>query len=106
MTVTEGMLAIDYTHRDVILNIMENGMRLPMSIMPGEPVDHVFAGPKHDATIHFLESITLDRPVIVTPEQAQQVMEVYIAADISSERDEPVILPLSRINLSSLKFAS
>jgi hypothetical protein len=30
----------------------------------------------------------------VTAEQARQVMEVYIAADISAERNEPVSLPL------------
>jgi len=34
-------------------------------------------------TIHFLEAAALDRPVLVTPEQARQVMEVYIAADLS-----------------------
>jgi scyllo-inositol 2-dehydrogenase (NAD+) len=32
--------------------------------------------------------------VLVTPEQARQVMEVYVAADISAERNEPVNLPL------------
>jgi len=32
--------------------------------------------------------------VLVTPEQARQVMEVYIAADLSAERNEPVSLPL------------
>ncbi|MDG2034247.1 MAG: Gfo/Idh/MocA family oxidoreductase, partial [Rhodospirillales bacterium] len=106
VTGTEGMLVVDDTHRDVILNTMENGMRLPMSTMPGEPVDHVFAGPMHDETIHFLESVTLDRRVMVTPEQARQVMEVYIAADMSSERNEPVNLPLNRNDLSSLKIAS
>ena len=106
VTGTEGMLVIDDTHRDVILNTMENGMRLPMSTMPGEPVDHVFAGPMHDETIHFLEAVTMDRPVMVTPEQARQVMEVYIAADISAERNEPISLPLNRNDLSSLKMAS
>jgi hypothetical protein len=30
----------------------------------------------------------------VKPEQARQVMELYIAADISAERNEPVTLPL------------
>jgi hypothetical protein len=32
--------------------------------------------------------------VLVTPEQARQVMEVYIAADISAGRHEAVELPL------------
>jgi hypothetical protein len=32
--------------------------------------------------------------VMVTPEHARMVMEVYIAADLSAERNEPVSLPL------------
>ena len=44
--------------------------------------------------MHFLEAVACDRPVLVTAEQARQVMEVYIAADISAERNEPVTLPL------------
>jgi scyllo-inositol 2-dehydrogenase (NAD+) len=32
--------------------------------------------------------------VLVTAEQARNVMEVYMAADISAERNEPVMLPL------------
>jgi predicted dehydrogenase len=45
-------------------------------------------------TVHFLEAVALDRPVLVTPEQARQVMEVYMAADLSAERSEAVDLPL------------
>jgi hypothetical protein len=33
--------------------------------------------------------------VLVTPEQARKVMEVYMAADVSAERNEPVSLPLN-----------
>ncbi|MEE2760845.1 MAG: Gfo/Idh/MocA family oxidoreductase [Pseudomonadota bacterium] len=102
ITGTEGMLVIDDTHRDVILNTMENGIRLPMSTMPGEPVEHVFAGPMHAETLHFIDAVTNDTPVMVTPEQARQVMEVYVAADISSARNEPVTLPLNSRDLSSL----
>ena len=47
-----------------------------------------------DETVHFIEAVACDRPVLVTAEQARQVMEVYIAADISAERNEPVNLPL------------
>jgi hypothetical protein len=39
--------------------------------------------------------VALDRPVLVEPEQARQVMEVYIAADLSAETNEPVTLPLA-----------
>ncbi len=91
---SEGALMVDDSHRDVTLNTMKGGMVLPMSTMPGESVGHVFAGPMHNETVHFLEAVALDRPVLVTPEQARQVMEVYTAADLSAERNEPVRLPL------------
>ncbi len=94
MVGTEGALLVDDSHRDVILNTMQSGMRLPMSSMPGEFVDHAYAGPMKAETVHFLEAVACDRPVLVTPEQARAVMEVYIAADISAERGEPVGLPL------------
>ena len=32
---------------------------------------------------------------MVTPEQARKVMEVYMAADLSAERNEPVPLPMN-----------
>ena len=38
--------------------------------------------------------MALDRPVLVTPEHARMVMEVYLAADLSAERNEAVALPL------------
>lgn len=91
---TEGMLVVDDTHRDVILNTMAKGIQLPMSSMPGEPVQHVYAGPMANETLHFLEAVAFDRPVMVTPAQARQAMEVYLAADLSAERNEPVTLPL------------
>jgi scyllo-inositol 2-dehydrogenase (NAD+) len=92
---TEGAILVDDTHRDVVVNTMKDGMRLPMSSMPGEFVmDHTYAGPMERETVHFLEAVAYDRPVLVTGEQARQVMEVYIAADISAERNEPVNLPL------------
>jgi hypothetical protein len=45
-------------------------------------------------TVDFIEAVVCDRPVLVKPEEARQVMEVYIAADLSAERNEPVSLPL------------
>ena len=91
---TEGALLVDDSHRDVVLNTMQQGMRLPMSSMPGEFVAHAYAGPMKAETIHFLEAVGYDRPVLVTPEQARQVMQVYIAADLSAERHAAVELPL------------
>jgi predicted dehydrogenase len=92
---TEGAIMVDDSHRDVVLNTMQKGMVLPMSTMPGESVDHTYAGPMAAETVHFLEAVALDRPVMVTPEHARMVMEVYIAADLSAERNEPVSLPLT-----------
>jgi predicted dehydrogenase len=91
---TEGALMVDDTHRDVMLNTMKNGAVFPMSTMPGEQVGHVYAGPMASETVHFIEAVALDRPVLVTPEQARCVMELYIAADLSAELNEPVTLPL------------
>lgn len=91
---SEGALIIDDTHRDVVLNTMSDGMVLPLSTMPGEEVGHVFAGPMHDETVHFLEAVAYDRPVLVTPAQARQTMEVYLAADLSAETNQAIELPL------------
>jgi predicted dehydrogenase len=93
---TEGALLIDDTHRDVVLNTMNKGMVLPLSTMPGEQVAHIYQGPMEAETIHFIEAVVLDRPVVVTPDQARQVMEVTLAADLSAERHQPVDLPLEK----------
>jgi predicted dehydrogenase len=90
MVGTEGALFVDDSHRDVILNTMNKGMQLPMSTMPGERVEHTYAGPMAAETVHFLEAVAYDRPVMVTPEHARMVMEVYMAADLSAERNEAV----------------
>jgi len=94
ITGTEGSLFLDDTQRDNWLNTVADGTRFPMSTMPGEQVDHVFAGQMGPETIHFLEACIMNRPVMVTPESARTVMEVYTAADLSAERNEPIDLPL------------
>lgn len=108
ITGTEGALILDDTSRDNWLNTVAEGTEFPMSTMPGEHVDHVFAGQMGPETIHFLESVLLDRPVMVKPEHARMVMEAYSAADVSAETNEPVGLPLSNesmANLADLKQA-
>jgi myo-inositol 2-dehydrogenase/D-chiro-inositol 1-dehydrogenase len=102
ITGTEGALILDDTHRDNWLNTVSEGTRFPMSTMPGEQVDHVFAGQMGPETIHFLEACIRDKPVMVTPESARMVMETYTAADLSAERNEPVDLPLSNELLSAV----
>jgi predicted dehydrogenase len=63
-------------------------------------VEHVWAGPMSAETNHFLEAVVRDEPVMVTPEHARMVMEVYIAADLSAETNLPVTLPLARTQLA------
>lgn len=92
---SEGALMVDDSHRDVVLSRMDQGTVFPMSTMPGEPVGHVFAGPMANETIHFIEAVAYDRPVMATSVQARQVMEVYMAADLSAESNQPVALPLA-----------
>jgi scyllo-inositol 2-dehydrogenase (NAD+) len=92
---TDGALTIDDSHKEVQFNTTENGIRYPMSSMPGEPVDHVFAGSMHDETRHFIDAVAYDRPVMVTESEALQVMAVYNAADLSAASGEPVVLPRS-----------
>ncbi len=99
---TEGALILDDTHRDNWLNTVSDGTQFPMSTMPGEQVDHVFAGQMGPETIHFLEACIMNRPVMVTPESARMVMETYTAADLSAALNEPVDLPLSNEALAAI----
>jgi scyllo-inositol 2-dehydrogenase (NAD+) len=91
---TDGALMMDASHKDIVLNTMKDGVRFPLSTMPGEYVDHVYAGPMERETIHFLEAVAYDRPVMVDPRLARQTMEVYLAADLSAETGQVVELPL------------
>src|SRR5262249_41636076 len=84
ITGTEGSLFLDDTQRDNWLNTVSEGTRFPMSTMPGEHVDHVFAGQMGPETLHFLEAVILDRPPMVSAESARRVMECYLAADLSA----------------------
>jgi myo-inositol 2-dehydrogenase/D-chiro-inositol 1-dehydrogenase len=102
ITGTEGSLFLDDTHRDHWLNTVEGGTRYPMSTMPGEQVDHVFAGQMGRETIHFLESVLLDRAPMVSPEHARMVMSVYTGADLSAASGEPVGIPLSNAALAAI----
>jgi predicted dehydrogenase len=106
MVGTEGAILVDDSHKDVVLNTMKTGMQLPMSTMPGEFVEHTYAGPMAAETVHFLEAVAYDRPVMVTPEHARMVMEVYIAADLSAEKNLPVDLPLKIAKGKSLEKAA
>ena len=93
---TDGSLFIDDSHKDVHLNTVKNGIRYPMSSMPGEPVEHTHAGPMHEETMQFINAVATDKPVLVKPEEAKAVMELYIAADLSAERGEPITLPRNK----------
>lgn len=90
MVGTEGAIMVDDTHRDVALNTLKRGIEFPISTMPGEKVQHVYAGPMEAETLHFLECVALGRQPLVTAEHARMVMQVYQAADLSAEQGRPV----------------
>ena len=103
ITGTEGSLFLDDTQRSNWLNTMKDGTQYPMSTMPGEWVDHVYAGQMAPETLHFLECVLRDQPPMVSPESARRVMETYLAADLSAESGEPVTLPLNNAALSAVQ---
>jgi predicted dehydrogenase len=92
---TDGAIMADDTHRDVCLNTMKRGIEFPISTMPGEKIDHVYAGPMEAETIHFLECVTKRQQPLVTAEHARMVMQVYRAADKSAEEGRPIDLLFS-----------
>ncbi|HSA90085.1 MAG TPA: Gfo/Idh/MocA family oxidoreductase [Burkholderiales bacterium] len=106
MVGTDGAILVDDSHRDVVVNTLKKGMQLPMSTMPGEFVGHTYAGAMAPETVHFLEAVVYDRPVLVTPEHARTVMEVYIAADRSAERNAAVDLPCEKTPSASASRSS
>jgi predicted dehydrogenase len=106
ITGTEGSLFLDDTQRDNWLNTLSEGTQFALSTMPGEQVDHIFAGQMGPETLHFLESVMLDRAPMVNPEGARRVMETYIAADLSAERGEPIDLPLNNEALAAVAAAA
>jgi predicted dehydrogenase len=93
---TQGAVLADASHRDIVLNTVAQGVQFPLSTMPGEFVDHVYAGPMERETTHFIEAVAFDRPVMVDPHLARTTMEVYLAADLSAATNQVVELPLSR----------
>ena len=102
ITGTEGALILDDTARDHWMNTVADGTQYPMSTMPGEHVDHVFAGQMGPETIHFLEAVLRDTAPMVDPVHARMVMEAYSAADLSAEIGEVVSLPLSNHSIAQL----
>jgi predicted dehydrogenase len=83
---TEGAVMVDDTHRDVYVTTMKDGIRFPISSMPGEKVNHVYAGPMEAETLHFLECVATGKQPLVTPEHARLVMLVYQAPISPSSR--------------------
>jgi myo-inositol 2-dehydrogenase/D-chiro-inositol 1-dehydrogenase len=103
ITGTEGALFLDDTKRDNWLATVADGTQFAMSTMPGEQVDHVFAGQMGPETLHFLESVILDRPAMVSPESARWVMECCLAADLSADSGEAVPIPLDNQALDAVQ---
>ena len=57
-------------------------------------------------TLHFLEACILDRPPMVSPESARLVMETYLAADLSADRNEAIDLPLTNETTAAIAEAT
>src|ERR1700687_979913 len=66
ITGTEGALTLDDTQRDNWLNTAKRGQEFAMSTMPGEWVDHVYAGGIGPETLHFIEACIRDTAGMVT----------------------------------------
>lgn len=94
---TEGAVMVDDTHRDVYVTTMKDGIRFPISTMPGEKVNHVYAGPMEAETLHFLECVATGKQPLVTAEHARMVMQLYQAADLSAETNQPVNLVVADV---------
>jgi predicted dehydrogenase len=94
---TEGAVMVDDTHRDVYVTSMKDGIRFPISSMPGEKVKHVYAGPMEAETLHFLECVATGKQPLVTGEHARLVMQVYQAADRSVETNKPIELTTTEV---------
>jgi predicted dehydrogenase len=92
---TDGTVLVDDSHRDIVHNTSDKGVQFPLSTMPGEYVEAMYSGPMERETLHFLEAVAYDRPVMVEPRLARVAMEVYMAADLSADLNEVVELPLS-----------
>jgi predicted dehydrogenase len=95
---TEGAVMVDDTHRDVYVTSIKDGIRFPISSMPGEKVNHVYAGPMEAETLHFLECVATGKQPLVTAEHARMVMQLYQAADVSAETNQPVDLTIKDIH--------
>jgi len=93
---TEGVIFVDDTRRDVLISTVGGGLQIPLSTMPGEQLDHTFAGPMERETLDFIEAILFDRPVVADGRAGVISLEVCAAADLSAETGLPVSLPLPR----------
>src|ERR1700740_3380942 len=85
ITGTDGSLFLDDTQRDNWLNTVSEGTRFPMSTMPGEHVDHVFAGQ-------------------MGPEKgAGGLRDPFRAPPLPAGRGEPIALPMTNQALSGVQ---
>src|SRR5260370_598128 len=95
ITGAEGSRCVDDTQRDNWLKTVAQGTQFPMSPMRGEQVDHVFAGQMGPETLHFLESVMLERPPLVSAESARRVMDCYLAADLTANCHDRSDVPMT-----------
>ena len=105
ITGTEGSLFLDdVPQRANWLNTVKDGTQYPMATMPGEWVDHVYAGQMGTETMHFLECVWRDQPPMVSPEaRAPRDGNLSRRGSVRRESGEPINLPLDNQALSAVQ---
>ena len=102
ITGTEGALTLDDTQRDNWLNTEKTGQVFPMSTMPGEMVDHVFAGGIGPETLHFVEACIKNTPRDGDAGKRAPRDGNLLRRRFSADLNEPVDLPLTNQAISQI----
>ena len=96
--VPKSAVMVDDTHRDVYTSTLQRRVFNSHFIDARRIRDRrSYAGPMERETLHFLECIALGKQPLVTGDQARLAMQVYQAADVSVETNQPVELVHDRV---------
>lgn len=96
----KGAVFVDESHRDLVVSLEGDGLKRPLSTMPGERVGHVDQGPMAAETSYFIDCVARGHQPVVTANEARVAMEVALAAELSAQIGEPVSLPLKESDRS------
>ncbi len=86
---TDGGILVDDSRRDVMLVSGQTGLRRPLATMPGESLDHVFAGPLESETLAFIHAVLGRTGAAASGHDARRVLEVCLAAERSAQSGLP-----------------